>query len=96
MSMKITRREFLARSVATGSAVAAGHLAGPRVWAKQAATVKRPNLLFIMSDEHSFDMLGCYATGRSTHPTSTGPPPPASASATASATTPSVHPIAAS
>ena len=49
----LTRREFVQR----GALAAAGTaLAG----AEAAAKPRRPNLLFVFSDEHSWDMLGCY------------------------------------
>ncbi|MCL5271511.1 MAG: sulfatase [bacterium] len=57
-----TRRQFLGRTLALGAAGALGGLDqacsslelpgdGPR---------RRPNLVYIFSDEHSHDMLGCY------------------------------------
>ncbi|MCL5270082.1 MAG: sulfatase-like hydrolase/transferase [bacterium] len=53
----MNRREFLAAAAAAGAAL----VAGPHYGAAAApATTGRPNLLFIMSDQQSFDMLGCY------------------------------------
>lgn len=48
------RREFLCNSALAGGSLMAGNaLAGQSVG-------KRPNLLFVFSDQHSWDMLGCY------------------------------------
>jgi arylsulfatase A-like enzyme len=50
----LTRRQFVQRGAlaAAGTAMAGAEGA--------AAKGKRPNLLFVFSDEHSWDMLGCY------------------------------------
>ncbi|MCL5270083.1 MAG: sulfatase [bacterium] len=65
MKNNLSRREFLRASAAAGAALVAGQLSGPAAWAapvKPAA--KRPNLLFVMSDEHAYDMLGCYGNSQ--------------------------------
>ncbi len=49
----LTRREFVQRGALTAAGTA---LAGTEALG---ATAKRPNLLFVFSDEHSWDMLGC-------------------------------------
>jgi len=57
--LNITRRQFMA---GTAAAVGAAAVSGCRSEAKQYSKKhgKRPNLLFLFSDQQSFDMLGCY------------------------------------
>jgi arylsulfatase A-like enzyme len=40
--------------------LAGASLLVPDALANHAFTGKRPNLLFVFSDQHSWDMLGCY------------------------------------
>jgi arylsulfatase A-like enzyme len=53
---RMTRRQLLARGAALGGALAAGRALAD---GGQAAR-RRPNLLFVFSDQQSWDMLGCY------------------------------------
>ncbi|MCX8037349.1 MAG: sulfatase [Candidatus Sumerlaeia bacterium] len=55
MTGRVPRRTFLRAGSAIGAAVAAA----PRV-AQSAAPSPRPNILFILSDDHSAPFLGCY------------------------------------
>jgi arylsulfatase A-like enzyme len=49
----LTRRELLKRSAASAAALALGS-------GRAAGQDRRPNLVFVFSDEQSWDMLGCY------------------------------------
>ncbi len=54
-----SRREFVKQAAVAGAAVATGTAFGQeRVRTTERS--RRPNLLFVFSDEHSWDMLGCY------------------------------------
>lgn len=55
----IPRREFLRRAAMLGAGAAAAALPTARA-APGAPLARRPNLLFVFSDEQSWDMLGCY------------------------------------
>lgn len=55
----LDRREFLCRSGAAAVTLAAGSFASPLKAGTRSATSRRPNLLFVFSDQQSFDMLGC-------------------------------------
>ena len=50
--MSLNRRSFL-------RAAAAGSIGGPRLLRANAATAKRPNILFLLTDDQSFRSLGC-------------------------------------
>lgn len=52
--MNTTRRDFIKATVA------AGVLTGLDTYATQPRNHRRPNLLFVFTDQQSFDMLGCY------------------------------------
>jgi len=56
---KITRRDFIR---ATSAVVGVGAIAGCRDKSifESKSPAKRPNLVFIFSDQQSYDMLGCY------------------------------------
>jgi len=54
---KITRRQFIARIGAGAAAI--GITSVLRVTKAHAGSAKRPNILFIMSDQHRWDFMGC-------------------------------------
>jgi len=56
--MTTTRRDFLKTTAA------AGVLAGMGSHAAQAPNGRKPNLLFVFTDQQSFDMLGSYGNGQ--------------------------------
>lgn len=56
MRDKMDRREFLKLGL---GAAALGALGGLRAFAAPGDPAKRPNLLFLMSDQHRWDFLGC-------------------------------------
>lgn len=61
--LNVDRREFIKRSGTLAAAVAATPLAyrlhAQTMSQADASTGKRPNLLFVFSDQQSYDMLGC-------------------------------------
>lgn len=59
----LTRREVLGTSAA---GLAAAHMASSSSEGKPAAKAppRRPNLLFVFSDQHSADMVGCYGNAQ--------------------------------
>jgi len=61
-SSSITRREVLGAA----TTLAAAHLTGasPAEGSEDKTPRRRPNLLFVFSDQHSWDMLGCYGNAQ--------------------------------
>ena len=55
----LTRRQALAAAGAAAAGVARLH-AAPRAEPQPTPRGRKPNLLFVFSDQHSWDMLGCY------------------------------------
>lgn len=55
------RREFLKAAVAGGAGLAGGFLTGR---ARAAESKDRPNIVFILSDDHGIDGVGCYGSDR--------------------------------
>lgn len=57
-------RENILKSIGTASLFAASTMAVGAVGQTQAknvrSSVKKPNLVFVFSDQQSYDMLGCY------------------------------------
>ncbi|MCX7011103.1 MAG: sulfatase-like hydrolase/transferase [Candidatus Sumerlaeota bacterium] len=61
MTDGITRREFLGQALGAGAAIAGGRsLAASAEEADGEARPSRPNLVYVFSDQQSYDMLGCY------------------------------------
>jgi arylsulfatase A-like enzyme len=56
-----TRRQFLAGAVASAGPLAAADN-------KRGAPPRRPNLVFVFSDQQSWDMLGCYGNSQAVTP----------------------------
>jgi hypothetical protein len=52
--MSPTRRDFIKTTAAATA------LTGLNVHGEQGGEGKKPNLLFVFTDQQSFDMLGCY------------------------------------
>jgi len=55
---RITRRQFVTR-LGAGAAAAIGMVGFQRGWAAESGPAKRPNILFLMSDQHRWDFMGC-------------------------------------
>jgi arylsulfatase A-like enzyme len=58
----LTRRNFLENALALGALASLGPIASGigRSTAADGKSGRRPNLLFVFDDQHSWDMLGCY------------------------------------
>ncbi len=57
---ELSRRQFIQASSVAAAGLAAGTLAGTDAQAAPGGRKRRPNLLYVFSDQQSVDMLGCY------------------------------------
>jgi len=61
----MSRRAFLRTSVAAGAVASFGGLHGsPVAGGEEAKSAKRPNIVFILSDDYGLDGVGCYGSDR--------------------------------
>jgi len=61
---RLSRREFLRAGLAAGAVMSLGSRAASPPKAEQAKLAARPNIVFILSDDHGLDGVGCYGSDR--------------------------------
>ena len=64
MSKVSSRRDFLRSSLLAGAAVSLGRYTTTAAASRQGKTANRPNIIFILSDDHGLDGVGCYGSDR--------------------------------